>query len=108
MFSTNPKLKHIEFRPPDQSCTYWPFNELAGGWYPEQDRPGDPLKGWPDLSPEERMLLCPVRWTAHSSIEMIDFLLKVISGLNRRTLDRLQEIEISVAYASHPLEFTLY
>ena len=58
MFSTNPKLKRLEFRPPDPSCNaYLAFSAmLLAGIDGIQNRidPGDPLeKDIYDLSPEE-------------------------------------------------------
>ena len=58
MFSTNPKLKRLEFRPPDPSCNaYLAFSAmLLAGLDGVQNRidPGEPLeKDIYDLSPEE-------------------------------------------------------
>src|SRR5207245_11480889 len=58
MFSTNPKLKRLEFRPPDPSCNaYLAFSAmLLAGIDGIQNRidPGEPLeKDIYDLSPEE-------------------------------------------------------
>ena len=58
MFSTNPKLKRLEFRPPDPSCNpYLAFSAmLMAGLDGVQSKihPGDPLdKNLYDLEPEE-------------------------------------------------------
>ena len=57
MFSTNPKLKRLEFRPPDPSCNaYLAFSAmLLAGIDGIQNRidPGDHSRRYYDLSPEE-------------------------------------------------------
>src|SRR6266540_2598799 len=85
MFSTNPKLKRLEFRPPDPSCNaYLAFSAmLLAGLDGIQNRidPGEPLeKDIYDLSPEELKDVPTLPGSLDESLKALeadhDFLLK--------------------------------
>jgi glutamine synthetase len=85
MFSTNPKLKRLEFRPPDPSCNaYLAFSAmLLAGLDGVQNRidPGEPLeKDIYDLSPEELKDVPTLPGSLDDSLKALeadhDFLLK--------------------------------
>ena len=85
MFSTNPKLKRLEFRPPDPSCNaYLAFSAmLMAGLDGIQNRidPGEPLdKDIYDLSPEELKDVPSLPGSLDESLKALendhDFLLK--------------------------------
>ena len=100
MFSTNPKLKRLEFRPPDPSCNaYLAFSAmLLAGLDGIQNRidPGEPLeKDIYDLSPEELKDVPTLPGSLDESLKALeadhDFLLKgdVFSHATDRSLDQL-------------------
>src|SRR5512145_297148 len=121
MFSTNPKLKRLEFRPPDPSCNaYLAFSAmLLAGLDGVQNRidPGDPLeKDIYDLSPEELKDVPTLPGSLDDSLKALeadhDFLLKgdVFSPqLIERWITYKREREITpLRMRPHPLEFSLY
>jgi len=121
MFSTNPKLKRLEFRPPDPSCNaYLAFSAmLLAGLDGVQNRidPGDPLdKDIYDLSPEELKDVPTLPGSLDESLKALeadhDFLLKgdVFSPqLIERWIRYKREREITpLRMRPHPLEFSLY
>ncbi len=121
MFSTNPKLKRLEFRPPDPSCNaYLAFSAmLLAGLDGVQNRidPGDPLeKDIYDLSPEELKDVPTLPGSLDDSLKALeadhDFLLKgdVFSPqLIDRWITYKREREITtLRMRPHPLEFSLY
>ncbi len=104
MFSTNPKLKRLEFRPPDPSCNaYLAFSAmLLAGLDGIQNRidPGEPLeKDIYDLSPEELKDVPTLPGSLDDSLKALeadhDFLLKgdVFSPQLIETMDHLQARE---------------
>jgi len=121
MFSTNPKLKRLEFRPPDPSCNaYLAFSAmLLAGIDGIQNRidPGDPLeKDIYDLSPEELKDVPTLPGSLDESLKALeadhDFLLKgdVFSQqLIDRWISYKREKEITpLRMRPHPLEFQMY
>src|SRR6478736_612371 len=121
MFSTNPKLKRLEFRPPDPSCNaYLAFSAmLLAGIDGIQNRidPGDPLeKDIYDLSPEELVDVPTLPGSLDESLKALeadhDFLLKgdVFSQqLIERWITYKRDREITpLRMRPHPLEFSLY
>jgi hypothetical protein len=120
MFSTNPKLKRLEFRPPDPSCNaYLAFSAmLLAGLDGIQNRidPGDPLeKDIYDLSPEELKDVPTLPGSLDDSLKALeadhDFLLKgdVFSPrLIERWINYKRDREINpMRMRPHPLEFSL-
>jgi len=121
MFSTNPKLKRLEFRPPDPSCNpYLAFSAMVmAGIDGIQNRidPGAPLdKDIYDLSPEELKDVPSLPGSLDDALSALendhDFLLKgdVFSPqLIDRWISYKREREIQVLrFRPHPLEFAMY
>ncbi len=121
MFSTNPKLKRLEFRPPDPSCNpYLAFSAmLLAGIDGIQNRidPGAPLdKDIYDLSPEELKDVPSLPGSLDDSLDALEndheFLLKgdvFTPQLIERWLDYKREREIQpLRLRPHPLEFSMY
>ena len=121
MFSTNPKLKRLEFRPPDPSCNpYLAFSEmLMAGIDGIQNRidPGAPLdKDIYDLSPEELKDVPSLPGSLDASLSALendhDFLLKgdvFTPQVIDRWISYKREREIQVLrLRPHPLEFSMY
>src|SRR6476660_4496773 len=121
MFSTNPKLKRLEFRPPDPSCNaYLAFSAmLLAGLDGIQNRidPGEPLdKDIYDLSPEQLKDVPRLPGSLDDSLKALeadhDFLLKgdVFSPqLIDRWIGYKRDREITpLRMRPHPLEFSLY
>ena len=121
MFSTNPKLKRLEFRPPDPSCNpYIAFSAmLMAGLDGIQNRidPGPPLdKDIYDLSPEELKDVPSLPGSLDESLQALEsdheFLLKGDVFSQRmidRWIDYKREREIQVLrMRPHPLEFSMY
>jgi len=121
MFSTNPKLKRLEFRPPDPSCNpYLAFSAmLMAGLDGIQNRidPGQPLdKDIYDLSPEELKDVPSLPGSLDASLTALEndyeFLLKG-DVFTQRMIDRWieykREREIQpLRLRPHPLEFAMY
>ncbi|HEX3142751.1 MAG TPA: type I glutamate--ammonia ligase, partial [Pyrinomonadaceae bacterium] len=121
MFSTNPKLKRLEFRPPDPSCNpYLAFAAmLMAGIDGIQNRidPGQPLdKDIYDLSPEELKDVPSLPGSLDASLIALEndyeFLLKG-DVFSQRLIDRWieykREREIQpLRLRPHPLEFAMY
>jgi len=121
MFSTNPKLRRLEFRPPDPSCNpYLAFSAmLMAGLDGIQNRidPGPPLdKDIYDLSPEELKDVPSLPGSLDESLKELEndheFLLKG-DVFSQRMIDRWIEYkrdrEIQVLrLRPHPLEFSMY
>jgi glutamine synthetase len=121
MFSTNPKLKRLEFRPPDPSCNpYLAFSAmLMAGIDGIQNRidPGAPLdKDIYDLSPEELKDVPSLPGSLDASLIALendhDFLLKgdvFTPQVIDRWISYKREREIQVLrLRPHPLEFSMY
>jgi glutamine synthetase len=121
MFSTNPKLKRLEFRPPDPSCNpYLAFSAmLMAGLDGIQNRidPGPPLdKDIYDLSPEELKDVPSLPGSLDESLKELEndheFLLKGDVFSQRmidRWIDYKREREIQLLrLRPHPLEFSMY
>src|SRR5919206_514724 len=121
MFSTSPKLKRLEFRPPDPSCNpYLAFSAmLMAGLDGVQNRidPGEPLdKDIYDLAPEELKNVPSLPGSLDESLKALeadhDFLLKgevFTPRLIERWISYKREREINVMrMRPHPLEFALY
>jgi glutamine synthetase len=121
MFSTNPKLKRLEFRPPDPSCNaYLAFSAMVlAGLDGVQNRidPGDPLeKDIYDLSPEELKDVPTLPGSLDDALKALEndheFLLKgdVFSPqLIERWIGYKRDREITpLRMRPHPLEFSLY
>jgi glutamine synthetase len=121
MFSTSPKLKRLEFRPPDPSCNpYLAFSAmLMAGIDGIQNRidPGPPLdKDIYDLSPEELKDVPSLPGTLDASLSALEndheFLLKGDVFSQRmidRWIDYKREREIQpLRLRPHPLEFAMY
>jgi glutamine synthetase len=121
MFSTNPKLKRLEFRPPDPSCNpYLAFSAmLMAGIDGVQNRidPGAPLdKDIYDLSPEELKDVPSLPGSLDASLSALendhDFLLKgdvFTPQVIDRWISYKREREIQVMrLRPHPLEFAMY
>ncbi len=121
MFSTNPKLKRLEFRPPDPSCNpYLAFSAmlLAGlDGIKNQIDPGQPLdKDIYDLSPEELKDVPSLPGSLEESLQALEddhqFLLSG-SVFTPQLIDRWigykREKEIApLRMRPHPLEFGMY
>jgi glutamine synthetase len=121
MFSTNPKLKRLEFRPPDPSCNaYLAFSAmLLAGIDGIQNRidPGEPLeKDIYDLSPEELKDVPTLPGSLDESLKALeadhDFLLKgdvFSTQLIERWITYKRDKEITpLRMRPHPLEFSMY
>src|SRR5829696_6604971 len=121
MFSTNPKLKRLEFRPPDPSCNpYLAFSAmLMAGLDGIQNRldPGEPLdKDIYDLAPEQLKDVPSLPGSLDESLKALEadheFLLKgdVFSPqLIDRWISYKREKEINpMRMRPHPLEYALY
>lgn len=121
MFSTNPKQKRLEFRPPDPSCNaYLAFSAmLMAGLDGVQNRidPGEPLdKDIYDLSPEELKNVPSLPGTLDEALKALegdrDFLLKgdvFTNQLIDRWITYKREKEIQpLRMRPHPLEFGMY
>ena len=121
MFSTNPKLKRLEFRPPDPSCNpYLAFAAmLMAGIDGIQNRidPGAPLdKDIYDLSPEELKDVPSLPGSLDDSLNALendhDFLLKgdvFTPQIIDRWISYKREREIQpLRLRPHPLEFSMY
>jgi glutamine synthetase len=121
MFSTNPKLKRLEFRPPDPSCNpYLAFSAmLMAGLDGIQNRidPGQPLdKDIYDLSPEELKDVPSLPGSLDASLNALEndyeFLLKgdvFTQRLIDRWIEYKREREIQpMRMRPHPLEFAMY
>lgn len=121
MFSTNPKLKRLEFRPPDPSCNpYLAFSAmLMAGIDGVQNRidPGAPLdKDIYDLSPEELKDVPSLPGSLDESLKALEddheFLLKgdvFTTRMVERWIDYKREREIQpLRLRPHPLEFAMY
>src|SRR5256714_134011 len=121
MFSTNPKLKRLEFRPPDPSCNaYLAFSAMVmAGLDGIQNKidPGQPLeKDIYDLSPEALKNVPSLPGSLDESLNALerdhDFLLK--GGVfTQDIIDRWngykREREIQpLRMRPHPLEFSMY
>ncbi len=121
VYTSNPKTKRIEFRPPDPSCNPYlafPAMLLAGldGIENEID-PGPPLdKNTYELTPEEQASLRTVPGSLEESLRALeddhDFLLKggvFTSDVLDVWLEYKREAEIDpVRLRPHPWEFYLY
>ena len=121
MFSQNPKLKRLEFRPPDPSCNpYLAFAAmLMAGLDGVQNRidPGEPLdKDIYDLSPEQLKEVPSLPGSLEEALGALeadqDYLLKgdVFSRqLIERWVSYKREREIErLRMRPHPLEFEMY
>jgi glutamine synthetase len=121
MFSTNPKLKRLEFRPPDPSCNaYLAFSAmLLAGLDGIQNRidPGEPLdKDIYDLSPEQLKNVPSLPGSLDESLSALEadheFLLKgdvFTPQLIERWISYKREKEIQpLRMRPHPLEFSMY
>ncbi|HEY9283116.1 MAG TPA: type I glutamate--ammonia ligase [Pyrinomonadaceae bacterium] len=121
MFSQSPKLKRLEFRPPDPSCNpYLAFSAmLMAGLDGIQNRihPGEPLdKDIYDLAPEELKDVPSLPGSLDESLAALerdhDFLLKgdvFTPQLIERWISYKREREIQpMRMRPHPLEFSMY
>lgn len=121
MFSTNPKLKRLEFRPPDPSCNpYLAFSAMVmAGLDGIQNRidPGEPLdKDIYDLSPEALKDVPSLPGSLDESLNALEadhaFLLKgdvFTPQLIDRWITYKREREIQpLRMRPHPLEFSMY
>jgi glutamine synthetase len=121
MFSTSPKLKRLEFRPPDPSCNaYLAFSAmLLAGLDGIQNRidPGEPLdKDIYDLSPEALKDVPSLPGSLDESLKALEtdhaFLLKgdvFTPQLIERWITYKREKEIQpLRMRPHPLEFGMY
>jgi glutamine synthetase len=121
MFSTSPKLKRLEFRPPDPSCNaYLAFSAmLLAGLDGIQNRidPGSPLdKDIYDLSPEQLKDVPSLPGSLDEALNALEadhaFLLKgdvFTPPLIERWIDYKREKEIQpLRMRPHPLEFSMY
>jgi glutamine synthetase len=121
MFSQSPKLKRIEFRPPDPSCNpYLAFSAmLMAGIDGIQNRidPGEPLdKDIYDLSPEELKDVPSLPGSLDEALNALeadhDFLLRegvFTPRLIERWITYKRDREINqLRMRPHPLEFALY
>src|SRR6267378_2963300 len=121
MFSTSPKLKRLEFRPPDPSCNaYLAFSAmLLAGIDGVQNRidPGEPLdKDIYDLSPEQLKNVPSLPGSLDEALDALEadneFLLKgdvFTPGLIDRWIGYKREKEIQpLRMRPHPLEFSMY
>ena len=121
MFSPNPKLKRLEFRPPDPSCNpYLAFSAmLLAGLDGIQNRidPGAPLdKDIYDLAPEQLAEVPSLPGSLDEALRALEadheFLLKgdvFTPLLIERWVSYKREREIQpLRMRPHPLEFSLY
>jgi glutamine synthetase len=121
MFSTNPKSKRLEFRPPDPSCNpYLAFSAmLMAGLDGIQNRidPGEPLdKDIYDLSPEALKDVPSLPGSLDESLKALEadheFLLRgdvFTTRLIDRWITYKREKEIQpLRMRPHPLEFAMY
>ncbi len=121
MFSQNPKLKRLEFRPPDPSCNpYLAFSAmLLAGLDGIQNRidPGEPLdKDIYDLTPEQLKSVPNLPGSLDEALNALeadhDFLLKgdvFTPLLIERWITYKREKEIQpLRMRPHPLEFGMY
>jgi glutamine synthetase len=121
MFSTNPKLKRLEFRPPDPSCNpYLAFSAmLLAGLDGIQNRidPGEPLdKDIYDLAPEQLKEIPSLPGSLDEALNALEddqeFLLKgdvFTPPLIERWISYKREKEIQpLRLRPHPLEFGMY
>src|SRR6266852_1140530 len=121
MFSTSPKLKRLEFRPPDPSCNpYLAFSAmLLAGLDGVQNRiePGEPLdKDIYDLAPEQLKEIPSLPGSLDESLNALEddneFLLKgdvFTAPLIERWISYKREREIQpLRLRPHPLEFSMY
>ncbi len=121
MFSQNPKLKRLEFRPPDPSCNpYLAFSAmLLAGLDGIQNRidPGEPLdKDIYDLAPEQLKNVPSLPGSLDEALKALEadheFLLKgdvFTTQLIDRWITYKREKEIQpLRMRPHPLEFALY
>jgi glutamine synthetase len=121
MFSQSPKLKRLEFRPPDPSCNpYLAFSAmLMAGLDGIQNRidPGEPLdKDIYDLSPEQLKDVPSLPGSLDESLKALEadheFLLKgevFTPTLIDRWITYKREKEIQpLRMRPHPLEFSMY
>jgi glutamine synthetase len=121
MFSTNPKLKRLEFRPPDPSCNpYLAFSAmLLAGLDGIQQRmePGEPLdKDIYDLSPEQLKEVPSLPGSLDEALVALEadheYLLKgdvFTPQLIERWITYKREKEIQpLRMRPHPLEFGMY
>ena len=121
MFSSSPKAKRLEFRPPDPSCNpYLTFAALLmAGLDGIQNRidPGEPLdKDIYDLPPEELANVPSLPGSLDESLITLEndheFLLKgdvFTSSLIERWIAYKRENEITpLRLRPHPLEFSMY
>jgi glutamine synthetase len=121
MFSTSPKLKRLEFRPPDPSCNaYLAFSAmLLAGLDGIQNRidPGTPLdKDIYDLSPEQLQDVPSLPGSLGEALNALEadqeFLLKgdvFTPQLIERWIAYKREKEIQpLRMRPHPLEFSMY
>jgi glutamine synthetase len=121
MFSTNPKLKRLEFRPPDPSCNaYLAFSAmLLAGLDGIQNRlnPGEPLdKDIYDLTPEQLKEVPSLPGSLDESLKALEddneFLLKgdvFTPQVIERWISYKREKEIQpLRLRPHPFEFGMY
>ncbi len=121
MFSSSPKAKRLEFRPPDPSCNpYLTFAALLmAGLDGIQNRidPGEPLdKDIYDLSPEELKDVPNLPGTLDDALKALEadheFLLKgdvFSTAMIERWIKYKRENEIQpLRLRPHPLEFSMY
>ena len=121
MFSTNPKLKRLEFRPPDPTCNpYLAFSAMVlAGLDGIKNRidPGDPLdKDIYDMSAAELSKIPSLPGSLDESLKALEadqeFLLQgnvfTTEFINRWiTYKREREIQ-PLRFRPHPLEFSMY
>ena len=121
MYSSSPKAKRVEFRPPDPTCNpYYAFSAIlmAGldGVQNEID-PGDPLdKNIYDLPPEELALVPRVPGSLGEALEALkndhEFLMKdnvftqdiIDTWIEYKSMNEVDAIRLR----PHPFEFFMY
>ncbi len=121
MFSQNPKLKRLEFRPPDPSCNpYLAFAAMTmAGLDGIQNKidPGDPLdKDIYDLPAEEQAKVMNLPGTLDEALAALEkdhqFLLKgdvFTESLVERHIEYKRKKEIdTLRLRPHPMEFQMY
>ncbi|MBI4851711.1 MAG: type I glutamate--ammonia ligase [Acidobacteria bacterium] len=121
MYSTSPKAKRIEFRPPDPSCNpYLAFSAMlmAGlDGIQNQIDPGQPLdKDIYDLPAEELKNVPNLPGSLEESLKALEndteFLLKgdvFTEGLISRWIDYKRKKEVdTIRMRPHPMEFAMY
>lgn len=121
MFSSSPKAKRLEFRPPDPSCNpYIAFAALLmAGLDGIQNRidPGEPLdKDIYDLSPEELKDVPSLPGSLEEALKALEadheFLLKgdvFTKSMIERWISYKREKEVDpLRLRPHPLEFSMY